>query len=1050
MDVETIPPMKPVLVEHVSDDINVLQKDDVTKQKTVLTARAIEDVFKCAPIDRSNAADAKFFNAQNKVDLNLIIEACSRTLLADQYVNGPTIYVNNVKSTLDPINQHGNQWAVNNTPVAKVLHGFLYVYSVLDTGELTWHNYDHRISIDDQLDRSVDTRKISGKIRQVFVPNEFNDYLYMDGTKSDTYPKAHRSRYDLGVPWTRTGYPHYALTVGTVEEGKIYCTKSGDVYTPIAGLTVGQALPSNTYVFDSIVWEDWYMMSKTHNGPEYFTNIKVETTSAISNPLADAVYHIYNEVPSFTLPNANLDAYKVGQKIIVEVHPPITAAQSSCRVFYQDTLSRGESNVGAQQQILITPRVRRNNKDVYGRVTEDGLVTSVACFEIVEIKDGNNTYRTWELDGGVEETDFTSGLAQMLGEHTDRCSGDLVQYQRSSISNNTSITVAYPLTAAGFVVARFLKKDETETLVDNNWRAVVKIYHGNSDASFVKVTSSEYHGSPNSAYIYYRKENGISFTLAENNGHPTDDQWREEKEYYYIDLTHSTSVDVIQVIHGSGTTADGYLTLNDLQFGRMRGFSAYGNRGDVLSIEIITGSSKKISAFQGKVFPVVMFCPDPHDSYIHKASINPSAFTYNQLTQLFLDGTTVDDIRLANATELMEGLMNSPVSTRALIEAYTYLAQKLQSKGLLFGNCQMFNMTAAELNALVDGGFYFVKPKTLATTAGVFPPHMTMDGCNILVVSNKTAPGGLVHEEEGTVIAQDKAVQIAVIPGDPTDQTGDMFDICTRIGVKQANGTWVWSAWRSMHDWRNIDNMPEYFHARWDYFEDPNGMIDCADKWATKSGPTSGVGTAVYSITPTQIRALMDVVNIVDLDTLEEKTTGTQETTIEAADPFDFQYSTFTSRRGAGETSVRLDTALPMPVNYKVPNILVGVNELTVATVFGTKVSGNTYKYLVDINLPKAVAVSSLSDTEKHRRRKIRFMFIGKITGMDWNEVAIQVHYNGSESSSAEVVAYNSSKYKYRRVWGADFATGKSIIDLEFEQVDLPNGERIWSPIEIG
>ena len=46
MDVDTIHAMKPVLVTDVSDNINVLQKDDVTKQRTVLTARAIEDVFK--------------------------------------------------------------------------------------------------------------------------------------------------------------------------------------------------------------------------------------------------------------------------------------------------------------------------------------------------------------------------------------------------------------------------------------------------------------------------------------------------------------------------------------------------------------------------------------------------------------------------------------------------------------------------------------------------------------------------------------------------------------------------------------------------------------------------------------------------------------------------------------------------------------------------------------------------------------------------------------------------------------------------------------------
>ena len=94
MDVDTIHAMKPVLVTDVSDNINVLQKDDVTKQRTVLTARAIEDVFKCAPIRKTDDAvelhpDNAYFDENGKLDLDKIVTAQSRAIDAESYIHGP-------------------------------------------------------------------------------------------------------------------------------------------------------------------------------------------------------------------------------------------------------------------------------------------------------------------------------------------------------------------------------------------------------------------------------------------------------------------------------------------------------------------------------------------------------------------------------------------------------------------------------------------------------------------------------------------------------------------------------------------------------------------------------------------------------------------------------------------------------------------------------------------------------------------------------------------------------------------------------------------------
>ena len=1088
MNVKSIHPMKPVLVTDVSDDINVLQKDDVTKQRTVLTARAIEDVFKCAPIVKTNESvavhpDNAYFNAAGKIDLNTIVTAQSRRLESNTYVNGPE----NQSLTLKD-NVSGNAaYAASHTASVYKPSGFLYVFSILDNNMLSWDNWDGVIPIQDELGpdsngpetnedisvRKVDPREPSECIRQIFVPTDFNEYLTADGTKFDpdakvgSTPRNYRSRYNIGKQLTRVGRKQ-------IINGQV------------------------TYQ-----WEGWYDMSKTHDGPEYFTNIIVgnptsafykkygvetpETQSAalISSPLADAVYHIYCQVDEFRLPNANLDAFKVGQKIILEVHPPQGEVSSSVRVFYQDTTADGEVNIGNEQQVLITPRIRRNTKDVFGNVSDDAMVTSVACFEIVEVTENGQTFRTWELDAGVEETDFTAGIAQMVGEHTDRCSGDIVGYQSASMQDVSEITIKFPLTSAGFAIARLLKRDDTHTLTDESWKMWVEIIKANSEACFTKVNknSDGLYPDPDPSKIYYVKE-GVTWHLAEGttagkyDGRPS--SLDHTLDYYYIDLTNCEKESIIRIKdEGSSSGYRTYVTLADLDWDKMRGFSGYGNRGDILSITISTTNTA--SYFRDKLFPLVMFCPDPHDSYIHKASINPSAFTYNQLKQLFLDGTTIDDIRLANSTELLEGLMNSPVSTRALIEAYTYLAQKLQQKGLLFGNNMQVNVTTAEMDRLVDGGFYYIVPKTLIDVEpGHYPPNIQMSGCNVVVITNKRAPSGMVHEEEGGIIEQDKAVQISVLAGDPTNPIGDMFYIYTRIGVKDDPVTnhWTWSTWRTINDWRNIDNKPLYFRSRWDYMEDPNGFVDGTNHidFRVVEGQNASIANGTgylhvhqndgvtdyisyhHYINVDQVKALLDTVNTVDEATLQETVDGV--TSVNLAEELDLQYSTFKNRADISK-----------PVNYRVPTFIVGLRNLRVSSVPGLeggKQSGINYYYFVDVCLPRAQYLSNLTDKERQRRRKIRILLVGSdksVGGYDaWDKLIVRVHYANPQTSSSdpEWVAYSSSPFRYERTWGSLIDTNESMIDIEFEQVDLPSiigtdsaparvsNMRIWSPIEIG
>jgi len=1015
MNVDNVPPMKPVLVTDVSDDIGVLRKDDVTKQRTVLTARAIEDLFKCAPIVQTSDSTLKhpdnayFVKSTDagyaagdvgKIDLNRIVTAQSRRLEEQRYINGPSL---NKLTIVDNVTDASKKdYAAAHQGKILSIAGFLYVYSILDDSSLVWNQYAGVIPVADELatgtaetdediaKRSVVARAKSPRVRQVFIGTNLNDYLTADGTKynndallvSDRY--SHRDRYGIGIPYTRVG----RLDTSTGE----------------------------------YKWEAWHEMSKTHDGPEYFTNIILDnattgsythygrrTSMSIETPLTDAVYHVYAQVSEFVLPNANLDAYKLGQKIIIEVHPPKVSgdAAPSCLVKYNDTLSLGEAGGISDQQILITPTVKRNTKDVYGRVTSSLLTTTVAEFEIVETKDADgNVFRTWELDVGNDESNYTAGLAQMLGEHTDTVVPDIVHAQDSSRSDLRTIDVIYPCTSCGYVMASFLKDANTPN--DTTWSATVQIINPLSDAAFVKATET----TPISSQIYYIRDNEW-WIIAENNGHPT--AFAAGTEYYSLSKTNSDIKSVIRIQDGS--TVRETLSLSDLTVDKGRRFAAYANRECIIQVKI-TSSSRNMSAFQGNLFPIVSFYPDQHDSYISRVCINPEAFTMRQLEQLYLDGSVVDDIKLFTSSKIAEGIMNAPVSTRALIEAYAYLAKKLQNKGLLLGNCLRANTSSGEMNEIVSPGSYYITPYSVIQTVNNYPPDAIIDNgttitCspfNLVVIGNGHASSDSIHEEEGTVVAPTKVMQIALLMND----TDNPMRVMTRVGTK--NGTvWSWTPWRRLNDWEYISNKPLYYRSRWDYFSSPNNIINFVDNTESVNGVTrmtKNLNKNAWNAAATGERCIM---------------------------------CEFYQDYIAGLMEVSSNPEYDENVNYEVPQIMIGIHGLAPSTYS----DGTTDKmhYLFNFTLPKAVNVNTLSEEDKKRRRKIRILFYGKPSLHGWSSVNIRVLYNG----------VSGNVYSYKRNWGCSGSaiTGNvdnvpSIMTIEFEQMDLPTGERIWSPIEVG
>lgn len=137
MDTTNFHQKKRVLVEHVTDDIRAVQQSNVGQQSTLLTARAIADIFKGDAFDRDRDTDAGYYTGSN-VDFNKLTDACIRYVEEGSYVNGP-----------ESINYSG----------------FVSIASVLPGGTLTWDSNDNAL-------RGGENKSV----RQIFYPDNLEDF----------------------------------------------------------------------------------------------------------------------------------------------------------------------------------------------------------------------------------------------------------------------------------------------------------------------------------------------------------------------------------------------------------------------------------------------------------------------------------------------------------------------------------------------------------------------------------------------------------------------------------------------------------------------------------------------------------------------------------------------------------------------------------------------------------------------------------------------------------------------------------------------------------
>lgn len=158
----TPPAMKPVLVNAVSDDVRTLRKPDVQQQQTVLTVRALADLFAGDEIKESNASDAKYFTSEsgaNKINFNLITDAGCR------YIPETSLFISS-SYPASAVNESvgGNM---------KTTPGFLYTMVVLPDGELSWSRYVSPRTIKNPSVTDVAQRggvAANSIIRQLFYP----------------------------------------------------------------------------------------------------------------------------------------------------------------------------------------------------------------------------------------------------------------------------------------------------------------------------------------------------------------------------------------------------------------------------------------------------------------------------------------------------------------------------------------------------------------------------------------------------------------------------------------------------------------------------------------------------------------------------------------------------------------------------------------------------------------------------------------------------------------------------------------------------------------
>lgn len=627
MDKTKLPSMKPVLVTDFNDDIRTVRASDVTQQQTVLTARAVKDIFAGDVIDESNASDQKYFDADGKINLDKIVDAGCRHLLEDTFINGPEYAVRET-----------------NTSEGTPLGGFLYTMAQLPDGQLFWGPVD-----------ALHAARKRGSINESIVPTSDGEILDRPAVEGDIVRQLFYVAMDeLDDPriYTRIGrYEYYE------DENACYWR-----------------------------WGAWYDLC----GREQYIVVTDAYMSEVINPILNATYSVHTNVPRFNLPDANDCSYGSRITIIQHPDPSVDDRDCwATRVVYEHGNTTDSDY--EKMEITCTPSPRRNTEKADSayldglQVSEYIFEVSPRMDEAKQ--DGTIIGKTWHLKVNPDETEFTNGLAEILDAHTEMGVNDIIDYGKRTYYEESGANGVYPLhstanlvlnrsvTADGFVVGKITKLHSS---LNDSWTIIVKRFNAQMGVSFVVTTDA----TPVDGKTYYTKTayslgKTSAFQIAVLTESVVDattgeliPKFSANTTYYEVDEADMTVEDI-------ATIRGGDLTVNvPAEFKYRVG------RNDIIYVTIAPGSGDNATHIAARtlVSPVISFVPDPHPgSYISKALINPSAFTAVQYQHLVGNGAIVEEA----STD------QQPASTAALINAYDYLSSRLASRGLMFGAVRM-------------------------------------------------------------------------------------------------------------------------------------------------------------------------------------------------------------------------------------------------------------------------------------------------------------------------------------------------------------------------
>ena len=679
MDTTVQPKMKPVLVQRVSDEIRDLRKGDVDLQSTVLSARAVADIFRGDTVDKTNGRDSEYYSGSD-VDLNLIIDSGCRHIAEGSYINGPKYAVRE--------EENGDQ-----TP----LSGYLYTMGMLPSGHLYWGPQEFPKTRED-IEIAIQNADVNGECYRIAPDNSHDINQPPIGAPIRQLFYVHSDELDEPTAYTR---------IGRFES---YTTPAGDL----------------AYRYE---WGEWV----TLNGETQYIVVTDARMEEVVNPIVNAVYSIHTNVPMFYLPEADEQKYGSTIRLIQHADPNVDDRSLwATNVVYQHG-DEGDADY-EKMQITCTPAPRRNTvktEDAY----KEGLVPTEYIFEVAPRMDDANgdptlIGKTWHLKVDADETEFTTGIVELLDAHTELGIADIIDYANRKYSQDNG---AYASSAMqplyinrAVLVDGFLKLNITKAseFTDNDWSLQIKRLDSRNPINFVPTKDV----GPVEGKVYFIKKpysaaEGV-FSIAVLPG----GQFNCTTVYYEINA--DADIQDLFTVSSAGLTAGIPVTYQHKIY-----------RNDIIYVVInpsATNHGLNVSGHifaRTRLFPVLSFVPDPHPgSYVSREELNRDAFT-GDLFQALIDAGQLPAGSIAR---------DCPASTQALIAGYTYLAKKLQEKGLLFGPTDCTEVTP-DPNELFESGMYWI--------TGITEPHphypqwvSSTEGARLIVLGNEYGPKGLVHE----------------------------------------------------------------------------------------------------------------------------------------------------------------------------------------------------------------------------------------------------------------------------------------------------------------